>query len=143
MMSYFNFVSPPITLYYKKKLKHNNIGSIIISIISLLLIISFSIIFSLDFFLHKNPINYYYIKYVEDTGKYIFNSDSIFHFITLGEEKPNFSYDKRAFTIIGVNFYGNYRELKSGNYFEYDHWIYDKCSLYDINDKYIYLENCK
>ena len=141
MMSYFNFVSPPITLYYKKKLKHNNIGSIIISTISLLLIISFSIIFSLDFFLHKNPINYYYIKYVEDTGKYIFNSDSIFHFITLGEEKKIFSYDKRAFTIIGVNFYGDYRELKSGNYFEYDHWIYDKCSLNDINDKYIYLEN--
>ena len=141
MMSFFNFVSPPITLYYKKKLKHNNIGSIIISIISLLIIITFSIIFSLDFIFHKNPINFYYIKYIEDTGNYIFNSDSIFHFITLGDEKNNNSFDRRAFSIIGVNFYGNYRYLKSENYSDFDHWIYDKCSLYDINDKYIYLRN--
>ena len=141
MMSYFNFVSPPVTLYYKKRLKHNNIFSLIISIFSLLLIATFSIIFSLDFFFHKNPINFYYIKYVEDTGNYTFNSDSIFHFITLGEEKQEFSYDKRAFSIIGVNFFGDYKELKSGNYFDYDHWIYDKCTLYDINDKYIYLKN--
>ena len=127
MMSFINFVSPPITLYYKKNLKHNNIGSIIISIISLLIIITFSIIFSLDFIFHKNPINYYYIKYIEDTGNYIFNSDSIFHFITLGDEKNNNSYDKRAFSIIGVNFYRNYRFLKSENYSDFDHWIYDKC----------------
>ena len=31
--------------------------------------------------------------------------------------------------------------MKSGNYAEYDHWIYEKCSLNDIRDKYIYLGN--
>ena len=31
--------------------------------------------------------------------------------------------------------------MKSENYSDFDHWIYDKCSLYDIKDKYIYLKN--
>ena len=78
ILKQIDFISPPITLYYKNNLKHTSYFSIILSIISFMLIIVFTIIFSLDFFLHKNPTAYYYNHYKEDVGVYPLNSSSLF-----------------------------------------------------------------
>ena len=59
-LSFFDFISPKVQLYYKGKTSHTSLASIIISIFTFLILILFSIIFSLDFILHKNPTAFYY-----------------------------------------------------------------------------------
>ena len=99
-IEYFDFVSPYITIYYKGFLKHSSISSVIISLLFIIAVLVFSIIFSLDFFLKRNPTTFFYRKFIYDAGFYPFNSSGIFHFLTFGVN----NYDRRAYSIIGVNF---------------------------------------
>ena len=139
ILKQIDFISPPITLYYKNNLKHTSYFSIILSIISFMLIIVFTIIFSLDFFLHKNPTAYYYNHYKEDVGVYPLNSSSLFHFITIGENIENFIYNKYSISVIGVNKRDDYI-LSNNNESIYDHWIYEKCDGSEAKDKLKYLD---
>ena len=142
MKLYFiDFISPPITLYYRSNLKHSSIPSIIISLISIVALLVFSIIFSLDFICHKNPSAYYYHEYVEDTGIYPLNSTQMFHFITIGEAINEFEFDPKAISLIGVSVADNII-LANNNESEYDHWIYGFCEgEIDAMDKIIYLSS--
>ena len=54
-IEYFDILSPEISLYYKGKLRHSSNCSGCLSIISLLLIIFFSIFFSQDLIYKTNP----------------------------------------------------------------------------------------
>ena len=130
-LSKFDYISPPITLYYKNQKHHSSIISTIISLFSMFLILFLSIILSLDFFLHKNPTAYFYRKFVKDTGIFPFNSSSLFHFISIGD--MNF-YDKKAFSIIGINFDRDLL-LDIRNESKFSHWIYDFCDISDIGKK--------
>lgn len=53
ILKHIDFISPPITLYYKNNLKHTSYFSIFLSILSFMLIVIFTVIFSLDFFYIK------------------------------------------------------------------------------------------
>ena len=139
----YDFISPNITLYYRSFLKHSSIPSVIISIFSIIILLVLSVIFSLDFIMHKNPSAYFYHEYVEDAGIYPLNSSQMFHFITIGEAISSFFFDPRAISLIGVSVTDDVI-LANNNESEYDHWIYDFCEgEKDAMDKMIYLSEFK
>ena len=128
---FFDFISPDVKLYYKGRTKHSSIFSIIISIFSFILLMILSIIFSLDFVLHKNPTSFYYNKYIEDIGIYYLNHSSFFHFVSF----DNYSaYDRRAFSLVGVQNSVESTYIANNNESNFDHWIYDRCDNSDIGE---------
>ena len=137
-LSFFDFISPKVQLYYKGKTSHTSLVSIIISIFTFFILSLFSIFFSLDFILHKNPTAFYYNRYISDVGIYPLNSSKLFHFISFGNYNV---YTKKAFSIIGVYNVIENEFYKNNNESNYDHWIYGKCEKKDAGDKYKYLYN--
>ena len=138
ILSFLDFISPKVQLYYKGNSSHTSLASISISVLTFLILLVLSIIFSLDFFLHKNPTAFYYNRYISDVGIYPLNSSKLFHFISFG----NYSvYTKKAFSIIGVYNVIENEFYKNNNESNYDHWIYGKCEKKDAGDKYKYLDN--
>lgn len=133
----FDLVSPPITLFYHGQTTHSSIISIIISFLAIIVLIILTIVFSLDFLLHKNPTTYYYRKYVEDIGIYPLNSSSVFHFMAFATEGI---FDKRAFSIIGIR-EGLDVLLETNNETNFNHWIYEYCNETDAGDFYDLLGN--
>ena len=121
-----DFLSPKISLYYNGSLSHSSLFSINLSIISSIIIITFSIYFSLDLFQRKNPEFYYLNRYVEDAGEFPLNSSSLFHFISLGNNTHNFNgFDFRSFRIIGFN--DHHENTDNNSIKKIDHWIYGLC----------------
>ena len=92
MLKKLDNLSPPISLYYKKHLRHSSPISGIISIITYTTIIILGIVFSINFLFQKNPIAYFYNRFVYDIGLFSFNNSGIFHFIYLGQSN-NLPYD--------------------------------------------------
>ena len=126
-LKYIDIVSPKITFYYNGSLIHSSIFSGIISILSVLLIISFSSPFLNDFIHNKNLNAFYYISFIEDAPTLMINSTSLFHFVNLainGRTKVNAGIDFTVFNIIGTNkaYQGQY-DLK-----EISHWLYGNCN---------------
>ena len=135
---YLDFISPDIKLYYKGRTKHTSIFSIIISIISFIILLILSIIFSLDFFLHRNPTSFYYNRFVDDIGVFYLNHSSFFHFISF----DNYSaYDRKAFSLVGVQNSIEATYVANNNESNFDHWIYDKCDKSDIDEYYQFLND--
>jgi len=126
-LKYIDIVSPKITFYYNGSLIHSSIFSGIISILAVLLIISFSSPFLNDFIHNKNLNAFYYISFIEDAPTLMINSTSLFHFVNLainGRTKVNAGIDFTVFNIIGTNkaYQGQY-DLK-----EISHWLYGNCN---------------
>ena len=101
-LSAIDFIAPRVTLFHNSLLNHSSNSSIILSFITILVIIVFSIIFSLDFVFHKNPTSFYYKKYVEDAGIFPLNSSSLFHYISLLTDIEDLGFDDSMLTVIGV-----------------------------------------
>ena len=138
LLYYLDFISPDIKLYYKGRTKHTSIFSIIISIISFIILLILSIIFSLDFFLHRNPTSFYYNRFVDDIGVFYLNHSSFFHFISF----DNYSaYDRKAFSLVGVQNSIEATYVANNNESNFDHWIYDKCDKNDIDKYYQFLND--
>ena len=137
MFKYFDFISPKITLYYKGRLQHTSIPSILISILSVISITVFSIIFSLDFILRRNPTGFYYKRPINEIPKIPFNSTGLFHFITFNDDMIiNEKIDDHHVTIVGsINNEGYLYELNY-NITKYDHWLYGECDENDVKDHF-------
>jgi hypothetical protein len=134
--SYFDIVSPNITLYYKNNRKHSSLFSKIFSIVIIIFLLILSMYFSIDFLFKKNPYSYYYNRFVTDAGIFPLNSSSMFHFISF----ENSIWDKNAFSLIGVRVSeSNYILIK--DIVDFDFWIYEKCDVSDAGIKYKYLVN--
>ena len=135
--SYFDIVSPNITLYYKNNRKHSSLFSKIFSIVIIMFLLILSMYFSIDFVFKKNPYSYYYNRFITDTGIFPLNSSSMFHFISFENSSI---WDKNAFSLIGVRVSeSNYILIKDIN--DFDFWIYEKCDVSDAGIKYKYLVN--
>ena len=136
MLKYLDFLSPPITFYHKGYLSHPSITSGIISIFSFLIIIIFTVYFSLDIIKRSSPTTFYYNRFIEDAGIYGINSSYLFHFISLGLELNNYTDDGLDFTsfrVIGLDTYVP-PYLESRNLSAFNHWLYGKCDKEkDIN----------
>ena len=125
-------ISPPITLYFNRNLSHSSVLSGILSVISILFIISYSLYFFSRLINHDNADAFYYSRFVEDAGFFPINSSSIFHFINLKDNNNNNpgekGFDFKMFRVIGIykQFEGYY--LNSKNITKFDHWLYGKCN---------------
>ena len=84
-----DFISPPITLYYKRK---NSLSSIFGRILTIIIYITCSIFgffYAFQFFKKSNPQVCYYNRYVEDAGEFPVNSSSMFNFIQILDTEKN------------------------------------------------------
>ena len=145
MLGRFDWLTDPVTLYYNGGLQHTSIASVVTSLIGYLTAVVIGLYLSVDFFKRKNPTVFYFNRYVEDSGTYPFNSDSIFHnfrFVTTTntrDEEIDFTYIRIIGTQASVQLYldGNYTPS------DHEHWIYGLCengtdikgieNLYDYN----------
>ena len=128
-IEYFDILSPEISLYYKGKLRHSSNCSGCLSIISLLLIIFFSIFFSQDLIYKINPTAFYYNRFINKINPINLNSSGLFHIINLnyGTSKLEFN---RLFNIIGIE--NHLRYFNFSNLTSFNHYIYDYCDENDI-----------
>ena len=145
----FDFISPPITLFYHGMESHSSIYTGIISLIILIICIISAIILSLDIFLKRNPSIFYWKKSIEDVEKIYLNKENFLHFITLLDENLNNIYDEKAFTIIGINNFTinmiinstTTKESKKNKtntlYNNFSYYIYDICDEKDEGGKII------
>ena len=132
-LEYIDILSPPITLKFKGNHSHSSKLSGILTIISILVIIFFSIYFSLDIILKKHPNPFYFIQFIEDSGYFYMNSSSVFHYTYYDNNK---TFNPHIYKVIGLNntLYSNYK-LDNANYTIRDHYIYEQCNEYsnDLN----------
>ena len=75
-LEFFDLLSPEITLYYKGKLSHSSNISGILTIISIIITLIFTIIF-LEDLKRKNPSAFYYNRYIEDIKPIPYNSSGL------------------------------------------------------------------
>ena len=136
MWKKIDFLSPNITLYYREEDKHSSILSTFLSVILFGVIIISIYLLSYDFLYKKNPISFYYIKYIEDIGQFYFNNSGVFHYIylTLKYENENPKINFNSLNIIGVNV-NEYIFRENPNITDFNHWIYNYCDSQDL-EKY-------
>ena len=125
----FDILSPEISLYYKGKLRHSSNCSGFLSIISLLLVIFFSIFFSQDLIYKTNPTAFYYNRFIEQIHPVNLNSSGLFHIINLNYGTLQLEFN-RLFTIVGVE--NHLRYFDFSNLTSFNHYIYDYCEENDI-----------
>ena len=126
-----DFISPPITLYFKGESSHVSIYSGILSIITIIIVIIATVYYILEFIHRQSPKAYFFTRYVEDAGEFPLNSTQMFHFIQVTDPDNNqkIPLDFQAFRIIGfddayADDYMNDGEIAKIK----DHWIYGNCN---------------
>jgi hypothetical protein len=136
---YLDYLSPPISIYYKGNLTHSSIVSGIVSIISIMGIIYLAVYFSLDLINKENPNAFYYNSYIPDAGTFEINSSSLFHFINIQQNiRGIFSHETFNFTIFNIiGFEGaldNFLSIPDYDTKMVNHWLYGPCNR-DIHGK--------
>ena len=129
MLGKFDWLTDPVTLYYNGGLQHTSIASVVTSIIGYVSSVIIGLYLSVDFFKRKNPTVFYFNRYVEDSGIYPFNSDSIFHlfrFVTTTNTRDE-EIDPTYIRVIGTQ--SSIQEYLDLNHSiaAHDHWIYGLC----------------
>ena len=126
----FDFLSPPITLYFKGQNAHSSIFSGILSIIAYSFIISFSIIYALDFINRENPTTYFFNRYIEDVGSFPINASSIFSFVQMMNSSTLLPKDTDfdSIRIIGLDSITINNYILDNNLEHYNHWLYGNCN---------------
>jgi len=119
-----DLISPNLTLFFKGYLSHSNIFSGILTILIYLISIFSIIYFSLDIICRLNPTVYFYNKTIIDSGNFLLNSDSIFHYVSI----LGINFEEKNIKVIGIkntliNLY-----INEPNSFLYDHYIYEPCT---------------
>ena len=124
-----DFLSPPITLYYKGDQSHSSIFSGILTIFVYSICLTFGVYYAIQFINKANPQVCYYNRYVEDAGEFPVNSSSMFNFIQILDTVQNVpdvvDFDK--LNIIGleetIDIYQKDQNLSARN-----HWLYGPCN---------------
>jgi len=131
----FDLISTPITLHYKGDSKHSSIFSGILTIISIIIRISFAIYYTIGFVNKSNPTIYFYTRYVGNAGNFPLNSSSLFHFIRLGNtyDNQNEEIDFQSVSIYGFDFSIDLY-MSDNNISNFNHWIYGPCNNDDAKN---------
>ena len=127
----FDWLSPPITLYFKGENQHASIISAVLSIICYVLVFASGIYYALGFVNKKNPKAYFFNRYVIDAGYFPVNSSSMFNFIQICDQMTNeaIPFDFTVFRVVGFDdvysdeYMNNPDILNNKN-----HWIYGNCN---------------
>ena len=101
----FDWLSPPITLYFKGENQHASIISAVLSIICYVLVFASGIYYALGFVNKKNPKAYFFNRYVVDAGYFPVNSSSMFNFIQICDQMTNeaIPFDFTVFRVVGFD----------------------------------------
>ena len=125
-----DFLSPPISLYFRLLPSYSSYVSGILSIISIVLVIILLYSKLNNLFNRENSTldSTSFTYFVEDAGTIALNPSSLFHYISIEDliekkEEFNFSY----FNAIGfeksLKDYATDKNIKN-----YDHWLYGYCN---------------
>ena len=140
----FDWLSPPITLYFKGEAQHRSIFSGILSICAYILVFVAIIYYCLRFFQRESPKAYFFNRYVDDAGYFPVNSTQMFNFIQINNKRDNkvIPYDQTVFRVVGIDdaFYDEYYqnpEILENK----DHWIYGNCNNNTDTEGIAYLIN--
>ena len=126
-----DWISPPITLYFKGEGAHVSIYSGILSIIVYVIIFAATIYYALEFINRESPKAYFFTRYVDDAGTFPVNATQMFHFIQLSNPDTNkkVPVDFSAFIMVGFD------DAYSDNYIAdpeivntKNHWLYGYCN---------------
>ena len=127
----FDFLSPPITLYFKGEDQHQSIVSAILTFICYSLVLAATIYYFLGFINKDNPKAYFFTRYVEDAGNFPVNSSSMFNYIQFIDkfDSSKLGFDFSVFRAVGVNsvYYEQYMNDPEVILNE-NHWIYGTCN---------------
>ena len=127
MINKFDFLSPPITLFYLEKRTHTSkIGGLLIL---LLICLCLSYIIYLLYLIvnHRKVTSIFYKKFEYDIGLYYLNSSSIYYFIqfhSIDNESYRYKHAKKYFRIY--SYFGN-TDFDESYLDKIDHWVYDTC----------------
>ena len=124
-----DYLSPRITLYFKGNSIHPTIFSGILTIITIIIISSFGIIYFIQYINKSDKKIYFFNRYVKDAGIFPLNSSSMFHFIQLVRTDNNLfePIDFKALHIIGLEeTIDNY--INNTNKANKEHWLYGPCN---------------
>ena len=141
MFKYIDFIAPRITLFHNSLLNHSSNFSIVLSIFSIIIILTFSIIFCFDFIYYRNPTSFYYKRFIKDVGEFPLNSSSLFHFVSLLADNNGYLFDDTLISVIGVQILEKDIYEFKFNKTLYNHWLYGLCDENDINDKIKYVND--
>ena len=130
-----DFLSPPISLYFQGSSSNSSICSGILSIITVLIIVIYSIIMLIALFTRDNDTltSTSFTYFVDDAGEIPLNASSLFHFISFEDynNKGNAEFDFTYFNAIGFeNIFSDYES--NTNIYNYNHWLYGLCNENDI-----------
>ena len=126
-----DFLSPSISLFYRGHPSHSSPISGILSIMTVGIIIFFSIFHLKNLFKRdsETPVSATYTYFIEDAGKVPLKAKSLFHFISFQDYKDksvkNFNYS--YFNVIGFEDTISAYE-RNNNISTYDHWLYGFCN---------------
>ena len=148
-----DWISSPITLYYKGENAHVSIPSAILSIMAYVLVVVAGFYYALQFINRGAPKAYFFTRYVEDAGTFPVNHEQMFHFIQVSDPNSNkkVPLDFSAFRIVGFDdaysddYMNNVSIVKSKN-----HWVYGNCNndsdtqgiAHLVNQKYYFQSAC-
>ena len=126
----FDFLSPPITLYFKGENTHSSIFSGILSIIDYLVITAFTIYYAIDFINRESPTAYFFNSYIENAGNFSMNASSIFSFFqmmnsTIYAPKDT---DFDSIRLIGLDRITIDNYMDDNDLEHYNHWLYGNCN---------------
>ena len=126
-----DWLSPPITLYFKGETQHSSIFSGILSICAYILVFIAIIYYFLGYIRRENPKAYFFNRYIDDAGYFPVNATQMFNFIQINNKRDNkvIPYDQTVFRAVGIDdaFYDEYYqnpEILENK----DHWIYGNCN---------------
>ena len=125
-LSFFDFLSPRITLYHGGRIRHSSFFSGLLTLISYFICLIIAIYSSLDMIKHRKPTAYFYKSFNNETGYYSLDSNGLFHFFQfMNSQKNLFPYDSKFLRIKGMRevLYPENPHLIDNQ----EHWIYDIC----------------
>jgi hypothetical protein len=139
----FDFLSPPITLYFKGEKAHSSVISGILAIIAYSGIIGFSIYYALQFINRENPVAYFFNRYIEDAGTFPMNSSSMFSFLQMMNSKELLPKDTDfdSVRVIGLDRITIDNYMKDNDLEHYNHWLYGNCNNESDTEGIGYLVN--
>ena len=126
-----DWLSPPITLYFKGENQHSSIVSAILSVICYALVFASAVYYILEFVHRSNPKAYFFNRYIVDAGYFPINSSSMFNFIQIEDTKTNeaIPFDFTVFRVVGFDDIYSDEYMNNPNILEKKNfWVYGYCN---------------
>ena len=127
----FDWISPPITLFFKGEGSHVSIYSGLLSIVAYVIVVAATIFYALQFINRESPKAYFFTRYVEDAGTFPLNSTQMFNFIQVSDPQSNqkVPLDFEAFRIVGFDDAYSDDYMKDPSIVKIkNHWVYGNCN---------------